>query len=126
MVPREFALAAALAKPAEHGTGAEPPRRERRDEKHGEVIYDPRSVSGINNAIDVSVGESHACAMLSGGTLTCWGSSNGYGQLGDGTTNPHYAPVPVSFLDIYIDQMGLPGFCRKLAFICSIVHSHFS
>jgi alpha-tubulin suppressor-like RCC1 family protein len=35
-----------------------------------------------------------SAAVLAGGTVDAWGS-NVFGQLGDGTVNPHYAPAPV-------------------------------
>ena len=34
----------------------------------------------------------HGCAVMSGGSLRCWGD-NTYGQLGDGTTTNHFTPV---------------------------------
>lgn len=42
----------------------------------------PGPVLGITNAIDLAVGEVHACAALSDGTVRCWGE-NGRRQLGD-------------------------------------------
>ncbi|HMV67190.1 MAG TPA: hypothetical protein PKA64_10095, partial [Myxococcota bacterium] len=36
-------------------------------------------------AIDVAVGEAHACALIDDGSVKCWGY-NGYGQLGYGDT----------------------------------------
>jgi alpha-tubulin suppressor-like RCC1 family protein len=46
----------------------------------------PVAVEGITNATAVSVGDEDACALLSTGSIDCWGN-NEYGQLGDGTTN---------------------------------------
>ena len=53
-------------------------------------------VSGIpSGAISLGVGSSQACAVLTGGTMKCWGS-NSYGQLGDGSTTNSSTPVFVS------------------------------
>ncbi|MFZ0041926.1 MAG: hypothetical protein WAK93_11510 [Solirubrobacteraceae bacterium] len=60
----------------------------------------PVSVSGITTATQISAGGDptadsdggHACAVLAGGTLRCWGA-NFDGQLGDGTAG--YSVVPV-------------------------------
>ncbi len=55
----------------------------------------PVTVSGISNATSVSVGSSHACAILSDKTIKCWG--NGYsGQLGNGNTYSSSTPVTVT------------------------------
>jgi alpha-tubulin suppressor-like RCC1 family protein len=64
----------------------------------------PVPVSGISDAVGVSGGQEHACAVLAGGTVECWGD-NQVGELGEGTdTGPTQCgpypcsrvPVPVS------------------------------
>jgi alpha-tubulin suppressor-like RCC1 family protein len=42
--------------------------------------------------VDVAVGGSHACAVLTDGRVACWGA-NGAGQLGDGTAASRAYPV---------------------------------
>lgn len=49
-------------------------------------------VSEITNAVQVTVGFDHKCAVLTSGTIECWG----YGQLGDDTTMGSPTPVAVS------------------------------
>ncbi len=55
----------------------------------------PVSVSGITTATAISGVQSHMCALLSGGTVKCWGW-NLNGSLGDGTPNDATTPVSVS------------------------------
>ena len=43
---------------------------------------------------DISLGFDHSCALLSNGTIRCWGSSE-YGQLGDGSRRASNVPVGV-------------------------------
>jgi len=57
----------------------------------------PVSVSGLSNVTALTLGEFHSCALLSDGTMKCWGH-NGFGQLGDGTTTNRSTPVTVAGL----------------------------
>jgi hypothetical protein len=41
----------------------------------------------VANAVQVSVGDDHACARLSDGRISCWGDDD-FGQLGDGSATP--------------------------------------
>lgn len=53
-------------------------------------------VTGISNAVEVSVGALHACALLEDGTVKCWGD-DAFGQLGDDSAQVDKStPVSVS------------------------------
>ena len=47
----------------------------------------PVTVTGITNAIQVSAGDRHSCAVLANGEIWCWGARND-GRLGDDATSP--------------------------------------
>lgn len=59
----------------------------------------PVEVVGVSNAIALSVGLRHSCALISGGTIKCWGD-NSSGQLGTGSTgDPSQAVTVVGVSD---------------------------
>jgi len=58
----------------------------------------PQTVSNISNAVAISTGYTHACALLSTGAVQCWGL-NTDGQIGIGSTSGQSnAPAGVSGL----------------------------
>ena len=66
------------------------------DNDPGTTKLTPVAVQGIgpaagNQAVAISAGEFHTCALLAGGHVMCWGH-NGAGQLGDGSMIDR--PVP--------------------------------
>jgi alpha-tubulin suppressor-like RCC1 family protein len=68
------------------GTGAPP--------NHTSAM-DPVDLVGLSGATQVETGGgAHACALVSGGGVQCWGS-NMFGQLGDGTTIKRDVPTDV-------------------------------
>ncbi len=56
--------------------------------------------SDTSRAVAVDVGTSHSCAIISDGTVRCWGH-DGSGQLGNGaaTTTDQFTPVVVDGID---------------------------
>ena len=64
----------------------------------------PVAVMGVSQAVAISASGaesrgayrvSHTCALLSGGSIQCWGSNN-FGELGDNSTANSDAPVTVA------------------------------
>jgi alpha-tubulin suppressor-like RCC1 family protein len=55
----------------------------------------PVYVTGIANAVGITAGDAHACALLSDGTVKCWGD-NAFGQLGKDYTAVHSSATPLA------------------------------
>jgi len=55
----------------------------------------PATVGGLSGVTAIAAEGSTACALLSGGTVKCWGDG-ATGQLGDGISLPRATPVTVS------------------------------
>jgi alpha-tubulin suppressor-like RCC1 family protein len=55
----------------------------------------PFTVPGISTATALGLGGNFSCALLSNGSVQCWGD-NSQGRLGNGTTTASYLPVTVS------------------------------
>jgi alpha-tubulin suppressor-like RCC1 family protein len=71
-------------------------RGELGNEAVGTSSRHPVVVSGISDAVQISAGESHTCALVESGRVACWGS-NTFGQMGDGSwVSPVRVPVWVS------------------------------
>jgi alpha-tubulin suppressor-like RCC1 family protein len=52
-------------------------------------------VTGINSAVGIAAGDAHACALLTGGTVKCWGD-NAFGQLGVDYTAVEFSATPLA------------------------------
>ncbi len=67
----------------------------------------PTSVVGLSNGVSaISLGMLHSCALMTDGTMRCWGD-NGWGQLGDGTTTNRAAPTIPSGLASDVVEISL-------------------
>jgi alpha-tubulin suppressor-like RCC1 family protein len=57
----------------------------------------PNDVPGLTNVTAIAVGGQHTCALISGGTVKCWGL-NASGQIGNHSTSDASSPTVVSGL----------------------------
>ena len=60
----------------------------------------PVQVFGITDATAITAGWRHSCALRQGGTISCWGSNNRDGELGNGTTRDSLVPVQVTGITV--------------------------
>ena len=64
--------------------------------------------------VSIVSGEGHSCALISDGTVQCWGK-NEFGQLGDGTAENRDAPVQVRGLkDVHALTAGWGHTCALM------------
>ena len=68
----------------------------------------------LSGALDVQ-SSVFSCALLSGGSVDCWGASNNYGQLGNGSTTPLNAPTAIAGLS------GVTGIAVDLNSACAVM-----
>ncbi len=68
----------------------------------------PVDVQGLTSGVlAMALGNVHACALLSGGAVKCWGW-NAYGQVGDGTTSfSRNVPTQVSGLTSGVTRIAV-------------------
>lgn len=83
----------------------------------------PVFVSGISNATSVFAAAFNACALLSDGSVSCWGY-NSEGQLGNGTTSTATTPVPVVGLSgPVVSVAGATTPSANNSFTCAVLAS---
>ncbi len=82
-----------------------------------EIRSTPALVAGVTNAAAVTSGSGHACALISGGTVSCWGADKS-GQLGNGRKVSSITPVKVKGISNAL-QIG-----AGVGFTCALLASH--
>ena len=77
--------------------------------------FTPVVVSGLSGVTQLTAGTEHFCAVVTGGTVRCWGSG-GSGQLGQGLNASSSTPVTVSGLSgVSRVAAGFQHTCAQLA-----------
>ncbi|MCB9627180.1 MAG: hypothetical protein H6725_07390 [Sandaracinaceae bacterium] len=73
----------------------------------------PTGIAGLDDALSVSVGDTHVCALRRTGGVVCWGAG-GAGQLGNGLGADSLTPVAVSSLsDVVQVEAGHDVSCAR-------------
>ena len=61
----------------------------------GDFTSKPRMIPGLAGVVAIAAGDEFECAIVEAGAVKCWGLNNA-GQLGNGTNNDSWRPVPVT------------------------------
>ena len=84
------------------------------------LIYSsPFEVPGIDNAVAVTAGASHSCALTSLGTVWCWGRGAD-GRLGFGSQSDSFGPKSVSRDDNGLALADVASIDAGGAFTCAV------
>jgi alpha-tubulin suppressor-like RCC1 family protein len=67
-------------------------------EERDKIAKEPVKPQGLTDVVQLSVSDTHTCAVRKSKQISCWGS-NWSGELGDGSQERRLAPVAVQLLD---------------------------
>jgi hypothetical protein len=89
-----------------------------------------RLISCLTGAIGISAGYGHTCALLSGGSVSCWGN-NDFGQLGSGSRMATSTPGEAAVLGTGVSSSDRPVLCwcrrcRPVVHLSSLDHFKMS
>jgi alpha-tubulin suppressor-like RCC1 family protein len=70
--------------------------------------------------VSITVGLEQSCGLTAQGVAYCWGS-NGFGELGDGTTKARSTPAPVSGFIFSSLSAGGGGYEEDISFTCGLI-----
>ena len=80
-----------------------------------EIGKKPSKVKDLKDAVQLSLSETHSCAVRKSKQIACWGS-NWSGELGDGSQDHRFAPVNVQLLDDAVEvAVGHHHSCARRA-----------
>ena len=77
------------------------------------------SITPLSGVTAISVGGSYSCALMSNGTVKCWGDA-AYGQLGNGNTNNQKTPVSV-LASAGVDLSGVSAISTGTWHACALM-----
>lgn len=65
----------------------------------GEYSTSPVEVEGLSGVVNVTVGSGFSCALLDGGTVSCWGNNDGY-MIGQDPEEVPFSATPMVVPDL--------------------------
>jgi len=81
-----------------------------------ENFFEAYHVAGLSDDVTaIAIGAYHSCALMRTGEVQCWGQ-NGYGQLGNGTTEDSTTPISVQGLSGPVVQLAA-GYAHTCALL---------
>ena len=81
---------------------------------HASLSAPTTAISGLTGVTSIVSGSSHVCALLSDGTVKCWGSNNS-GELGDGTNVDKNSPTMIASLT------GVTSIVSGASHVCALL-----